>query len=206
MARCASCEYPLPTDRDRLGSRCPRCRDPIYEPAGRYPRPAQPGEATCVAHPDSESVGVCARCGSYVCEACRTMWRGQVLCVACLDKLFAAGEATPEAARLHFRQGMLALAFGLGAWLLCGLALGGVSLSGSALTSASASEWQVSVLLMVLVLFVGGVVCALFGVGHSAAALRARGGTLTLAGVGLVLSGLFLGILIGLSAFSVWQF
>jgi hypothetical protein len=206
MARCASCEYPLPSDRERLGSRCPRCRDPIYEPGGRYPRPAQEGEANCAAHPGSESVGICNRCGSYVCEACRTMWRSQVICVACLDKAFAAGEATPEASRLHQRQGIFSLTFGLGTWLLCGLAVGGMSLSGGALSNPSASEWQIGVLLLVLFLFVGAGVCALFGIGYSAAALRTRGGSMGLAGVGLVLSAMFLGIVIGLLAFSVWQF
>ena len=35
MARCPSCEYPLPDDRERLGARCLGCRDPLYEPAGR---------------------------------------------------------------------------------------------------------------------------------------------------------------------------
>jgi hypothetical protein len=206
MARCPSCEYPLPADRERLGARCPRCRDPIYEPGGRFPRVAAPGEATCAAHPASESVGVCNRCGAYVCEACRTMWRGQVVCVACLDKAFASGEATPEAARMHRRQGLLALGFGLGAWLLSGLAAGGLYLTGAALTNPSASEGQVGLLVAVLALFVAAGFVALFGVGHSSAALRSRGGPMALAGVGLVLSGLYLGILIGLSAFSVWQF
>src|SRR5205085_8835638 len=124
-------------------------------------------------------------------------WRGQVVCVACLDKAFASGEATPEAARTHRRQGLLALAFGMGAWLLCGLAAGGLYLTGSALGSPSASEGQVGLLVAVLVLFVAAGFVALFGVGHSAAALRSRGGPLLLAGCGLVLSGLYLGVLIG---------
>ena len=56
MARCPSCEYPLPDDRERLGARCPNCRDPLYEPPTRYSRPAREGEAACTAHKGMEAV------------------------------------------------------------------------------------------------------------------------------------------------------
>src|SRR5690348_14640211 len=96
MARCPSCVYPLPEDRERLGARCPNCRDPLYEPPGRVGRTAREGEGACAAHEGREAVGTCARCGNYFCEVCRTPWRGQVLCAACVERSLESGEAAPE--------------------------------------------------------------------------------------------------------------
>ena len=86
MARCPSCDYPLPEDRERMGSRCPSCKDPLYEPQGRIGRPVRMGEAACTVHPANESLGPCSRCGNFLCEVCRTRWRDQVLCAACVDR------------------------------------------------------------------------------------------------------------------------
>ena len=86
MSRCPSCDYPLPADRERLGARCPNCRDPLYEPPGRLGRPAREGEGSCAVHTGVETVGVCARCGNYLCEVCRTQWRGQIICGACVQR------------------------------------------------------------------------------------------------------------------------
>src|SRR3954469_22288991 len=122
MSRCHSCDYPLPPDRERLGARCPHCRDPLYEPPGRYGRPAHEGEAACPVHAGVESVGTCGRCGNYVCETCRTRWRDQLLCAACVDRALDSGEAAPEQERAHFRQALLGLVLGGAAWVLTGLA------------------------------------------------------------------------------------
>src|SRR5258708_31449056 len=131
MARCHSCDYPLPEDRERVGAGCPRCRDPLYEPAGRISRLARPGEASCPVHAGMESVGLCHRCGEQLCEVCRTRWRGHILCAACIDRALQTSEATPEQARANARQARLALWFGGGAWLLSAAALGVLQLAGS---------------------------------------------------------------------------
>src|SRR5262249_30995147 len=121
MLRCPSCDYPLPDDRERLGARCPGCRDPLYEPPTRN-RPAREGEGACAVHSGREAVGTCPGCGTSLCAACRTPWRRQTLCAACVDRALEANEAPPEQARAHTRQAVLSLFLGGGAWALSLLA------------------------------------------------------------------------------------
>jgi hypothetical protein len=195
VAHCPSCDYPLPEDRERLGARCPNCRDPLYDYPGRPGRPAREGEAGCAAHPGSEAAGTCTRCGNFLCEVCRTVWRGQVVCVACVDRALASDEAAPEQARDQRRQALLGLACGAGAWVMT------LGVVGLARLGAAAGTGLVFLL---AALFAGSVAAAL-GLGQAAAALRARGGHMLAAGLGLALSGLYLGTLIGLIAFSILQ-
>jgi len=199
MARCPSCDYPLPEDRERLGARCPNCRDPLYEPIGRYGRFVRPGEAACAVHTVSESVGTCQRCGNYLCEVCRTSWKNQILCAACVDRALQSREATPEQGRIHFRQALLGLCLGLGAWILSLLIFLAVVL----LTAAS-GEMNVGLIFAMMMLFMANAVIALFGVGNAAAALRTRGNHMILATLGLILSGLYVGVLIGMMTFNMW--
>ena len=108
----------MPDDRERVGARCPNCRDPLYEPPGRFGRPVREGEGACSVHPECESVGPCGRCGNFMCETCRTRWRDQILCAACVDRVMESKEAAPEQSRTHLRQAILALGMGDGAWVL----------------------------------------------------------------------------------------
>jgi hypothetical protein len=197
MARCPICDYPLPNDRDRIGARCPNCRDPLYEPAGRFARPASPEEAACVAHPESEAVNACQRCGATVCETCRCPWRGQVLCVSCVEHAYAQGEAESEKDRLLTRHSLAALLAGCSAWLLSGLCYYTLR--------HSDPQSSLGILILQMLLGLGAGLVALFGVGLGAAALRDRGQHVPLATVGLGLSGLLLGMLLGLVTFTLWQ-
>ena len=200
MPRCPSCDYPLPTDRERLGARCPNCRDPLYEPPGRYGRPAREGEGACATHPGVEVVGTCARCGNYLCEVCRTRWRDGVLCAACVDRAFGSGEAPPEQKRAQLRQVLFSLGLGLAAWVLSFAAwLLAVVVSGAS------GRLNFGLILLMVLVFLGDMVLAALGLGQAAAALRARGNAMILATVGLVLNGLYLGALLGLFSFTVWQ-
>src|SRR5262249_17664595 len=128
MSRCPSCDYPLPLDRERLGARCPNCRDPLYEPPERIGRPARDGEGSCAVHTGVETVGTCARCGNYLCEVCRTPWRGQIVCAACVQRALETKEAAPEAARQSFVQALTGFGLGVGAWVLAavGVLVGGL--------------------------------------------------------------------------------
>jgi hypothetical protein len=202
MARCPSCDYLLPGDRERMGARCPNCRDPLYEPPGRFGRPARPDEASCTAHPGTESVGLCSRCGNYLCEVCRCRWRDQTLCAACVNRALEGGEATPEADRGHFRLALWSTVFGGGAWLLGGLAFLFVGLVGSSVTSP---EQAMMVILLFFFLSLAAGAVALFGVGLGTTALRGRGGHMVLASIGTILGGLFVGGLVGVFAFAIWQ-
>jgi hypothetical protein len=199
-ARCPSCEYPLPDDRERVGARCPHCHDPLYEPAGRSGRPAREGEGACTVHAGVESVGACARCGAAVCEVCRTRWRNQVLCVACVNRALGAGEATPDQEREHARAARLALVLSGGAWALSGLAV-----LGAVLYVGQKGTVPVGLQFLLVLVVVGNVLVAGLGIGHGAAAVRSRGSSMVSATIGLALGGLYVGALLGAGVFYLWS-
>lgn len=197
MERCPSCDYPLPHDRERIGARCPNCRDPLYEPPGRISRLAREGEGACAVHAGRETVGTCGRCGNFFCEICRTRWRDQILCAACVERALSSREATPEQSRAHLRQAILGLLLGIGSW--------GTFLLGQALGAAAVfADKNLLLLLLALLLMVGSTLLGVLGIGQSAAALRARGHHMIVATSGLILSGLFVGSFIGLFLFNLW--
>jgi len=184
MLRCPCCDCPLPTNRERLSARCPNCRAPLYEQAGGG-RDACKGEAACVVHPVNAAIGVCTRCGNALCGVCRTIWRGQPVCVACVERALAAGEPAWQNARAFFRQALIGLVLGLVAWILTGI--------GPLLNSL-----EVRYVLVVL-----AVLAAVLGLGSSLAALRARGGLFILALIGLILAVSQIGLTMGLFLFAL---
>jgi hypothetical protein len=144
-----------------------------------------------------ESVGVCRRCGGHVCEVCRTRWRGDILCAACVDRAFRAGEAAPEQARSQERQARLSLVLGGAAWLASASGLGVLRLAGS--------QAPVVLTFAVFLLLAAGVLAAACGVGQAVAALRTRGEAAPLATAGLVLGGLYVGLALGAGTLFLWQ-
>jgi hypothetical protein len=201
MSRCPSCDYPLPADRERLGARCPNCRDPLYEPPGRLGRPAREGEGSCAVHTGVETVGICARCGNYLCEVCRTQWRGQIICGACVQRALETKEASPEASRQNFIQAMLSVGLGIGAWVLTAL---GLLASVLVLASGSATGQIIGVVAFFAFL-AAGLAMAVFGVGNAASVLRARGSSMILAIAGLLICCLHIGVFIGMFVMGIWQ-
>jgi hypothetical protein len=201
MSRCPSCDYPLPADRERLGARCPNCRDPLYEPPGRLGRPARDGEGSCALHTGVETVGVCARCGNYLCEVCRTPWRGQVLCGACVQRALETKEASPEASRQNFVQALLSLGLGIGAWVLTAVGLG---MAAVGLVTGGGGA-QVLMMLVGMAMLAVAVALAVFGIGSATAVLRVRGGSMILAVLGLLACCLHVGVFIGMFVASIWQ-
>jgi hypothetical protein len=202
MSRCPSCDYPLPADRERLGARCPNCRDPLYEPPGRIGRTAREDEGSCAVHTGVETVGVCARCGNYLCEVCRTPWRGQIICAACVQRALETKEASPEASRQNFVQAMLSVGLGVGAWLIT---LVGLFLMGYAVATGNVGPGQAFLLLLGMAVLLAAVGMAVFGVGSAVSVLRVRGGSMILAVVGLLICCLHVGVLVGLFTMSLWQ-
>ena len=194
MAHCPSCDYPLPNDRERLGARCPNCRDPLYEPPGRGGRLAREGEGACALHTGQEAVGTCGRCGNYFCDVCRTRWRDQVLCAACVERALASREAAPGQARAQIRQAVLGLVLGGGAWVALILV---VMLS-------LASTPPVLMVLLVLFLCAASALMGVLGLGQATAVLRTRGHHMILGVIGLIVSGLYMGVFIGLFTFVLW--
>ncbi|HVS35343.1 MAG TPA: hypothetical protein VMS17_07145 [Gemmataceae bacterium] len=199
MALCPSCEYPIADDRERVGARCTNCREPLYEPPERFGRPVREGEGACGVHPACESVGPCSRCGTFMCETCRTKWRDQILCAACVDRALESKESAPEQAQTNRRQAILALSMGIGAWVAFALSLVLVLV----IVAASGGQADSPAAAIAGLLFVGAMlaaaVVALFGMGQAAAVLRSRGSHMILATIGLVLGALYIGVFIGVS-------
>jgi hypothetical protein len=182
-----------------MGARCPNCRDPLYEPPTRLSRQARPGESVCAVHPGREAVGACGRCGNYACEVCRTPWRDQNFCAACIERILEKREALPGQIRAHKRQAIAAICLGAGAWVLSAVVIVLVVIAAN---SANPAAILAMVLLMVFMLAADSCL-AVFAVGQAVAALRVRGPHMILATIGLVLGALYVGALIGLFSMNI---
>jgi hypothetical protein len=193
MIRCPECRERLAGDPDRYGARCPACRAPLYDEPPRRRRGTD-DDGQCAVHPDNPAVGTCGRCGNYLCDACRTRWRERWLCAACVDLALERKEAVPAEASAHLRQALLALGCGVGGWL--------IFLLGALLAAASGGD-NFGLVLLAGLTILASPVPAVFGVGQGIAALRARGDHMILATLGLVLSGLNVGVFIGLFSFTI---
>ena len=69
----------------------PQPYPPAPEPYGGPPQPYAP-TAMCALHADTPAVGLCARCGGYVCAWCqRIAADGATLCASCIDRLEMGG-------------------------------------------------------------------------------------------------------------------
>ncbi len=203
MPRCPSCGEALRGDSERMRARCPHCREPLYErPTPTDQRRGADDEGACLTHPQNRGVGTCQRCGNFLCAVCRTRWRNQALCVACLERALEQKEATAEETQSHYRQAVAALLCGLGAW---GSGLLGFILMVTAVGGVQANSMAVMLILP------GGVLCliaamlAFGGIGQGVAAIRARGDHMILATAGLILSCLQPGAIIGLFSFAFWR-
>src|SRR6266540_1848477 len=117
MPWCPACRRQFRGTPDRVGARCPRCREPLYE-RGDPPRRPGEGVAACATHPDNAAAGTCQRCGNFACTICRTRWRDRVLCGACLERELESNAAAPDEARMQTLQAVLSLVFAVGGWVL----------------------------------------------------------------------------------------
>ncbi len=199
MARCDSCDYPIPDDRDRAGARCTSCHAPLYEPPTRVARPAKPDEPVCARHVGLESVGMCARCKQHLCETCRTRWRTQILCAGCVERAFSGGEASPAEAQASSRQSLAAACFAGGAWA-------GGALAAALMSRAPAAGESAPIFLLASIVLMGlFALPAAVAMGQAAAALRGRTEQPALATAGFVLGGLYVAALIGMGGLALWQ-
>jgi hypothetical protein len=200
MVECRNCGEVYFGDADRLGARCRRCREPLYERREQARRPDEARPAgQCASHAHNPAVGVCGRCGTYICALCRTRWEDRPLCPACVVRALDAREVRPEDAKAHRRQALLAVVFGLSAWalvLLCFLI--------PLLVRPSSTTAQALILTAGL-LGITSFVPSLFGVGQAAAAIRARGSRMVMATFGLVLSASHVGAALGFAMLVLWH-
>ncbi|HEV3261044.1 MAG TPA: hypothetical protein VG013_29605 [Gemmataceae bacterium] len=201
MLRCRYCRHLVRGERDRAGARCPRCREPLYERSEAPKRAAdQPeaGESLCAAHTRNVAVGTCQRCGNFMCAVCRTRWRQTAICTACAGRALESRETAPEEARVHLRQAMLALLFGIAAWVVTLVAVVVIVLG-------IEGDEKVGMLVLGSLLLFGSPLLSVLGIGQGAAAVRARGDHMILATCGLLLSALQAGAVLGLLLLSTWN-
>jgi hypothetical protein len=199
MMECRQCRELIRGDAEAIGSRCPRCRMPLYERT-QLPRRLNPGEAgrSCAVHPGIQALGPCQRCGAFMCFTCRTRWYEQAVCPACVERALTSNEPAPENLAAHRRQAMLSMVFAVGGWVL--FILGGLPLMA---LQGSRPNHQLTVLGMLVVL--ASFIPAVFGVGQATAAIRARGQRTRLATSGLIFAGTHLGIMIGFLLLNIWH-
>jgi hypothetical protein len=192
MWECRHCGEFLQGERDRLPTRCPRCREPLFERAGGpvLVEEQYPEKGVCALHPGNVALGTCKRCGNFFCPVCRSRWQERTLCLACVERLLASGEKNPEERRGHGRQAVLGCILGLTAWVALVVAVllvlpvvGNRGLEGLLVLSG----------LLILAAFL----CALFGLGQAVTAIRTRGHRMFAATSGLILSSCFLGAIVG---------
>ncbi|MBL8798155.1 MAG: hypothetical protein JNM56_29935 [Planctomycetia bacterium] len=199
MPRCPACGQSFQGERDQVGARCPLCREPLYEEP-RDPRRAggqAAAQGTCALHPGNAAGSTCQRCGNFLCPVCWTRWSGQTICPACLERALESSETSPLEARAHLRQALLAIIFGVLAW--------GITLLSILIMVVGFANQRVEVAGIGVLIMLGSPLPAVLGVGQGAAAIRARGNHMIVATLGLVLSGVHIGMIVGLFTFSLLE-
>jgi hypothetical protein len=197
MLDCRHCGEYLRGDVTRFGSRCPRCREPLYERLDAVRRQRDAHESRggiCAVHPGNIAIGPCPRCGTFMCGLCRTRWDNRTLCLACVERLMSGLERSPEDARTHRRLALAGLLLGILAWLLT---LPVVVVRGV----GSVRE----VLIALLILAMMSLIPALIGLGQAVSAIRMRGDRMVLATFALVLAGSQVGTVTGLLLLVIWK-
>lgn len=202
MIECRHCGEYIQGDPKENRVRCPRCKEPLFERPGAPELVAgSPPEdkGVCPLHQGNLAIGTCKRCGNFFCPVCRTRWKEQILCSACVERLVSNQEANPEESAAHGRQAILGLILGVAAWLLVGL-------GGLTLMLASGRPDQTTSLLLAAVLVISSLIPAILGLGQAASAIRTRGQRMFLATSGLVLSGSLVGIFLGMILLQLGRF
>ena len=203
MPRCPTCRKYLSAGRDEIGTRCPNCREPLYErPFDDEWRLARAGDNLCAVHPANAAVGTCRRCGNFACDVCWTRWRDKMWCAACVDRALETHEASPEDERTHLRQSLLGLGFGLASWIVCLLAF---VIMAVGFAGGEGDKVNVAVVGFGVIALMGCPIFSVLGVGQAAAAIRTRGDHMILATAGLIVSGINVAVIVGLFGLAVWQ-
>ena len=203
MPRCPTCRKFLSGERDEIGARCPQCREPLYEQPFDEERSAlHAGSNVCAVHAGNAALGTCRRCGNFLCGLCRTRWRDQTWCAACVARALEAHEASPEEASGHLRQSILGLVFGVAAWVISLLA---IVVMAAAFMGGDADQVNMALAGFGFIILSASPLCSILGVGQAAAAIRTRGDHMIMATAGLIVSGLNTAVVVGLFSLMVWQ-
>jgi hypothetical protein len=200
--RCRHCGDRINEPLEKVGARCPHCRQPLYERSESARRKAMATQAEsgkrCALHPSRGSAGACERCGNFTCWLCRTRWNDRVLCLSCTERAVAVQREGPIERKTHRRQAVWGVVFGVVAWLLMLSALW-------VFLSQGTRTFHTSQASTALLLGVSSVPFALFGIGLATAAARLRGNRMRMAACGLLLTSCHLGLLFGVFLLYAWN-
>ena len=201
MLECPHCYRIFRANPDKLGARCPKCRQPLFERAPKR-RPTDRDLGLCSRHPESQAVAKCARCAKLMCIACRTRWHDDATCPECIERAISADEPSAQETQRQQRHAWTGLILAIIGWFtaLC-VFWPLVSLH----SSAGAGSWANLWVHLGAFFFFSSFVPALIALGQCAAALRLRGPQKPLATCGLVASGLQLGLLVAIVVLNLWH-
>jgi hypothetical protein len=191
----------LDDDPDETGARCPECRAALYEKRSPVRVSTEAADGQCVTHPNSPAAGICHRCGNFFCTVCRSRWQRRVVCLACLERALQSRETTPQETRGHYLQALWSMICGIAAW---GLMLLGIVLFFFGIRNGP-DDPAIALLLPSVIFLAISPCCVVPGLGLGAAAIRTRGDHLVLATIGLVLSALMAGAIIGVVCLGAWR-
>jgi hypothetical protein len=132
-----------------------------------------------------------------MCGICRSIWAESTLCLACVERLMAGREKTPEYLKTHRWQAAFSVLLSSVSWILAIIAM--------PVLGARSTDAPKEFVNVVLALTAVSLVPSLFALGQAAAAIRVRGDRMTLATCGLVLSGAQIGTITGLMLLVSWK-
>ncbi|MBM4071024.1 MAG: hypothetical protein FJ271_19055 [Planctomycetes bacterium] len=198
MRECRSCREWLRGDPAKIGARCPRCRQPLYERPERE-KELEADKARCPTHPGRAAVGPCTTCGAIMCSVCRSRWNDKPTCVACAVRARIAREHGEEDAWNQGRQAGLSVFLSVGGWVMVVLAL-------IALAFAQDGVPKPELAKLGKLTTLASMLPALFALGLALSAIRARGPSMTAATTGFLLAATQLGLLTGLLLLSAWHY
>jgi hypothetical protein len=193
MWDCPHCGEILQRQDQPEKSRCPHCKEPIFERAGGPKLRSETGEASrgvCVVHTDNVASGTCKRCGALLCPVCRTKWMDEVLCAGCVERSMGADAINPQDRRSHNWQARLGLIRGIVGWSLREMAA-------IPLLLVTGDRNDQGLLTFSILMTVLSLLPSLLGAGQAAASVRTRGSRMQMATIGLVLCCSHLGLVLG---------
>jgi hypothetical protein len=199
MLECPHCYRLFRGEPEKLGARCPKCRQPLFERAPKR-RPADKDLGPCARHPQSAAVAKCVRCTKLMCVVCRTRWQEEASCPECIELSVASGEPSAQETLRQQRQAWAGVVLAGMGWFMSFLVFWPlVSLHSGA--GGYTSLW----INLGLFFYFTSLVPGLVALGQCAAALRLRGPLKQLAAGGLAASGLQIGLLVGIIVLNLWH-
>lgn len=201
MLECPHCFRIFRAEPEKLGARCPKCRQPLFERAPKR-RPTDKDLGPCARHPGSMAIAKCSRCDKLMCMVCRTRWHEEATCPECIDQSVASGEPLPQETQRQQRQAWTGVVLACTGWFMALLVLWPLT---SLHSSGAANDWGKWWVYLGTFFFFSSFIPALVALGQCTAALRLRGPQKLLAACGLVGSGAQLGLLVGIIVLNLWH-